>query len=104
MVSAPSLDTQNRSATQISRSEDREVASDRENQVTHQQTLNQKDTSNTYKVLGDLLLPRPTGKFKEKAEVWERELQKLDNRNMKGLLHVTFMNHIPILILILYGK
>ncbi|QKX58091.1 uncharacterized protein TRUGW13939_05212 [Talaromyces rugulosus] len=34
---------------------------------------------------GNLVLPRPTGRFREKAEIWESELRKLDERNMREL-------------------
>jgi hypothetical protein len=40
--------------------------------------------SSTYTVLGNLVLPRPTGYYKKKAEEWEEELRKLDKRNLAG--------------------
>jgi hypothetical protein len=57
-----------------------------------QQVFNQEGTSDVYTVLGLLVLPRPPGRFREKAEIWEEELKKLDRRNMKGKLNVTSIN------------
>ena len=37
-----------------------------------------------YTVLGALILPRPPNKFEVDAIKWEKELQKLNMRNMDG--------------------
>jgi hypothetical protein len=37
-----------------------------------------------YVVLGSLILSRPPEEYRQLAEFWEPELQKLNSRNMKG--------------------
>ncbi|KAH8704190.1 hypothetical protein BGW36DRAFT_355563 [Talaromyces proteolyticus] len=50
-----------------------------------EETFNQECFPDGYTVLGNLVLPRPTGEHKELAERWEGELQKLNKRDMKEL-------------------
>ena len=47
------------------------------------ETPNNPDSSDRYVVLGDLVLPRPPAELKERAELYEKDLQALDARDMR---------------------
>lgn len=51
--------------------------------VNYAQNVSHLSTKN-YVVLGSLVLPRPPEKYRDQAELWEFELQKLNLRNMEG--------------------